>query len=209
MHYDPLSSIDRIERTNLLANMIIDKALQSERGDIIRLMNGADLKMMKESVFRAVHNILMEETLRVSDYKRPYAIKEGHVIIDQIARFRLITDAEIEKEVSAHFEINDKLQYPKVTVKTFGKGVGNDVGKGTGKGTGKYVGKAIGKAIGKKASAKTLADREFFENNYKTMARGNYKDVIALAAENGVTVKAGTAKRWLKRAKDRVAAESV
>ena len=110
--------------------------------------------------------------------------------------------------VTAHFEINGKLQYPKATVETVGKCVGNDVGKGTGKGTGKYVGKNIGKAIGKKASPKTLADREFFENNYKTMARGNYKDVIALAAENGITVPVSTAARWLKRAKDRVAAES-
>ena len=185
MHYDPLSSIDRIERTTLLANMIIDKALQSNRGDSIRAMNPADLKMMKESVFCAVRNILADETRRVSDYKRPYAIKDGQVIIDQIARFKLISDAEIEAEVTA---------------KTFGKGVGNDVGKGTGK--------AIGKAIGKKASPKTLADREFFENHYKAMALGTYKDVMALAAENGITVKAGTAKSWLKRAKDRVAKET-
>ena len=91
--------------------------------------------------------------------------------------------------------------------------ISNPIGPGytastVGKNKGKGKGKAIGKAIGKKASTKTLADREFFENHYKEMARGNYKDVIELAAKNGITVKDSTAKNWLARAKKRVAAES-
>ena len=119
MHYNPLSSIDRIEKTNILTNRIIVKALQSERGDSIRAMNVADLEKMVESVFSAVHNILAEETRRVSDYKRPYVIEEGHVIFDPTARFKPRPDVEIETEVTAFFEIDGKLQYREVAVESF------------------------------------------------------------------------------------------
>lgn len=88
------------------------------------------------------------------------------------------------------------------------KNVGKNVGKNIGKGKGKNIGKGKGKAIGKKASPKTLADRGFLENNYKEIARGNYKGVIELAAKNGITVAVRTAKRWLANAKKRVAKES-
>ena len=128
MTYNPLSQADRIERTNLLAYRIIDKALQSERGDIILAMNDADLEKMEESVARAVRNIIEAEAQRVSDYKWTCVIKEGRVIIDPTEGFKLLTDAEIEEAVTAYFEIDGKLQYRKVTVKTFGKGVGIDVG---------------------------------------------------------------------------------
>ena len=92
--------------------------------------------------------------------------------------------------------------------------ISNPIGPGytattVGKGKGKAKGKAIGKGIGKKASPKTLADREFFENHYKEMARGTYKDVIALAAENGIAVSDVSASRWRTKAKKRVAKESV
>jgi hypothetical protein len=93
---------------------------------------------------------------------------------------------------------------PGYTVTTVGKGKGKAIGKGKGK----NIGKGKGKAIGKKASPKTLADREFLENHYKEIARGDYKDVIALAAENGITVSVSSASRWLVRAKKRVAKES-
>ena len=79
--------------------------------------------------------------------------------------------------------------------------ISNPIGPG-------YTVTTVGKGIGKKASPKTLAVREFLENHYKEMARGNYKGVIELAAENGITVAVSTAKRWLAQAKDRVAAES-
>ena len=70
------------------------------------------------------------------------------------------------------------------------------------------VGKNRGKNRGKKASPKTRAERAFFKNHYKTMASCTYKGIIALAAENGITVKACTAKRLLASAKARVAWES-
>ena len=115
MHYNPLSQMARIEKSDLLTNRIIVKALQSDRGDIIRAMNDADLKKMLYSVFYAVHNILEAEAQRVSDYKWLFAIEDGHVVIDPTARFKLISDVEIEKEVTAYFEIDGKLQYREVS----------------------------------------------------------------------------------------------
>ena len=119
MHYNALRQLDRIEKSNFLTNRIIVKALQSDRGDIIRVMNVADLKKMVVSVFNAVHNILAEETRRASDYKIPYVIEEGHLIVDHTARFKLIPDVEIEEEVSAYFEIDGKLQYRDVKFESF------------------------------------------------------------------------------------------
>jgi hypothetical protein len=119
MHYNALKQLDRIEKSNLLTNRIIVKALQSDRGDVIRAMNVAGLKKMVVSVFHAVHNILAEEARRASDYKIPYVIEEGRVIVDHTARFKLIPDVEIEEEVTAYFEIDGKLQYRKVEFESF------------------------------------------------------------------------------------------
>lgn len=119
MHYNALRQLDRVEKSNFLAHRIIVKALQSDRGDVIRAMNVAELKYMLVSVFYAVHNILAEETRRASDYKIPYVIENGHVIVDTTARFKLIPDAEIEKEVTAYFEIDGKLQYREVKLESF------------------------------------------------------------------------------------------
>ena len=116
MTYNPLSQADCIERTNRLASLIIVKAMLSDRGDIILAMNDADLEKLEESVARTVRNILEVKAQRVSDYKWPCVIKEGHGIVDPTARFNLIPDDEIEKEVSAYFEINGKLQYREVVV---------------------------------------------------------------------------------------------
>ena len=104
MQYKPLSQSDRIEKAIILTNKIIVKALQSDRGDIIRVMNDADLKMMKDSVARVVRNILEVESQRAYAYK-----------YDPTAGFKLISDVEIEKEVTAYFEINGKLQYREVS----------------------------------------------------------------------------------------------
>ena len=121
MQYNPLSHIDRIERTNLLANRIIANALQSERGDIIRVMNVADLKMMKESVVNAVYNKLAVEAQRAYDYNfDKYVMERDQVVIVPAPKFELIPDAEIEKEVSAFFEIDGKLQYREVKIELIG-----------------------------------------------------------------------------------------
>ena len=119
MHYNALKQLDRVEKSNLLTNRIIVKALESDRGDIIRAMNVADLKKMVLSVFQAVHNILAEETRRASDYTPPFVIEDGIVIVDTTARFKLIPDVEIEKEVTAYFEIGGKLKYRKVEFESF------------------------------------------------------------------------------------------
>ena len=119
MHYNALRQLDRIEKTTFLTNRILVKALQSDRGDLIRLMKDADLNKMIHSVFNAVHNILAEETRRASDYKIPYVIEEGHLIVDHTARFKLIPDVEIEEEVTAYFEIDGKLQYRAVKLESF------------------------------------------------------------------------------------------
>ena len=108
MHYNPLSHIEIIGRTNILTNRIIVKALQSDRGDIIRVMNDADLKMMVESVINAVCNKLTVEAQRVYEDT-----------CDPTAGFKLISDVEIEKEVTAYFEIDGKLQYREVKFESF------------------------------------------------------------------------------------------
>ena len=197
MRYNPLSHSDRIERANLLADNIIVKALQSDRGGKIRVMNVADHKKMIKSVFNAVYNQLAVESQLAYAYEcDKYVLERDGIASDHTAEFKPMSDVEIEEAVSAYFEIDGKLQYREVTIDSIGKNIGENIGK------------AIGKAIGKKASQKTLTHREFFENNYKEMARGTYKGVIALADENGIPVKDSTAKNWLKRATTRVAEES-
>ena len=112
MQYNPLSQIDRIEKSNLLTNKIIVKALKSNRGDIIRAMNVADLQKMVKSVFNGVHNMLAEEAQRAYEYNRDnYVIERDGGIIDPTEGFKLLTDVEIDEEISAFFEIDGKLQY--------------------------------------------------------------------------------------------------
>ena len=121
MKYNPLSQIDRIEKSNLLTNKIIVKALKSNRGDIIRAMNVADLQKMVKSVFNGVHNMLAEETQRAYEYNRDnYAIERDGGIIDPTEGFKLLTDVEIDEEISAFFEIDGKLQYREVKLESFG-----------------------------------------------------------------------------------------
>ena len=100
MQYNPLSRIDLIGRSNILTNRIIVKALQSNRGYKIRGMNEADLKGMVESVFNAVYNQLAVESQRAYECK-----------CDKSAEFKPRSDVEIEKDVTAYFEINGKLQH--------------------------------------------------------------------------------------------------
>jgi hypothetical protein len=133
MHYNPLSPIDRIEKSHILTNRIIVKALQSERGDLIREMNDVDLKMMMASVFRAVYNKLAVEAQRAYEFNCDnYAKEQGHVVNDPTVKFGLILDIgfeedvsvhfdiDIEEEVTAYFEIDGKLQYREVAIESIG-----------------------------------------------------------------------------------------
>ena len=108
MQFNPLSHIELIGRTNILTNQIIVKALQSNRGDIIRVMNDADLKMMVESVINAACNKLTVESHRAYEY-----------MYDPTAGFKPRPDVEIEEEVTAFFEIDGKLQYREVKFESF------------------------------------------------------------------------------------------
>ena len=114
MKYNPLSTIDSIERSKLLANKIIVKALQSNRGDIVRAMNAADLKKMIQSVTLAVFNKLGAEAHAYKCYK--YLIERDRNVVGRGEKFKPITDVEIEKEVTAYFEIDGKLQYREVKI---------------------------------------------------------------------------------------------
>ena len=107
MQYNPLSTIDRIEKSNLLTNRIIVKALKSNRGVSIRAMNAVDLKMMAASVFYVVYNKLAVDAQRAYDYN-----------FDEGAEFKPRLDVEIEEEVTAYFEINGKLQYREVNLES-------------------------------------------------------------------------------------------
>ena len=107
MQYNPLSQIDRIEKSNLLTNRIIVKALKSNRGDSIRAMNAVDLKMMAASVFYVVYNKLAVDAQRAYDYN-----------FDEGAEFKPRLDVEIEEDVTAYFEINGKLRYREVKLES-------------------------------------------------------------------------------------------
>lgn len=115
MDYNPLSTIDRIEKANMLTDRIIVKALQSDRGDIIRAMSIADLKLMRESVFRAVCNKLAVDMQRAYDFN---SFNQGQAAVDPTAKFEPMPDVKIEEDVSAFFEIDGKLQYRKVAIES-------------------------------------------------------------------------------------------
>ena len=119
MHCNLLRQLDRAEKTIFLTNRIIVKALESDRGDIIRAMNVSVLQKMVKSVFNAVHNIIAEEARRASNFETLYAMVDGHLVIDHASRLKLMSDVEIEEEVTALFEINGKLQYREVVGESF------------------------------------------------------------------------------------------
>ena len=117
MRYNPLNLGECIEKTGILTNRIIVKALQSDRGDIIRAMNVADLKMMKKSVTCAVSNKLAVEAQLAHEYECVKYVRElDGIASDPTAEFKPRSDVEIEEEVTAYFEINGKLQYREVAV---------------------------------------------------------------------------------------------
>ena len=119
MHYNRLSSIERIEKSISLANRIIVKSLQSNRGDIIRVMNVADLKMMKASVICAAYNKLAVEEQLAYEYEcEKYVLERDGIASDLTAEFKPRSDVEIEEAVTAYFEINGKLQYREVKYKS-------------------------------------------------------------------------------------------
>jgi hypothetical protein len=116
MQFNPLSRIDLIGRSNILTNRIIVKALQSNRGYKIRGMNESDLKKMVESIFNAVYNQLAVEAQLAYDFNfDKYVLERDGIASDLTAEFKPRSDVEIEKEVTAYFEINGKLQYREVS----------------------------------------------------------------------------------------------
>ena len=119
MQYEALSHTDRVEKSIILTNRIIVKALQSDRGDIIRVMNVADLKNMLKSVFNGVYNKLAVDAQRAYDCAvDKYELDQDCIVVVQDEKFKPRPDAEIEEEVSAFFEIDGKLQYREVIVES-------------------------------------------------------------------------------------------
>ena len=119
MKYEPLSHTDRVEKAIVLTNRMIVKALQSDRGDVIRVMNVADLKNMLKSVFNAVYNKLAADAQRAYDCAvDKYELDQDCIVVVQDEKFKPRPDVEIEEEVSAFFEIDGKLQYREVEVES-------------------------------------------------------------------------------------------
>ena len=119
MHYNPLSQLDRIEKTTFMTNRIIVNALQSERGDSIRAMDDEDFKNMLATVFCAVHNILAEEARCAANFEFTYGKGKGHLIFGTTVVFMPRYDVVIEEEVSDFFETKGKLRYRKVISEPF------------------------------------------------------------------------------------------
>ena len=119
MQYEPLSHTSRVEKAIVLTNRIIVKALQSDRGDSIRVMNVADLKNMLKSVFNGVYNKLAVDAQRAYDSAvDKYELDQDCIVVVQDENFKPRPDVEIEEEVAAYFEINGKLQYREVMVES-------------------------------------------------------------------------------------------
>ena len=119
MQYEPLSHTSRVEKAIVLTNRIIVKALQSDRGDSIRVMNVADLKNMLKSVFNGVYNKLAVDAQRAYDCAvDKYELDQDCIVVVQDENFKPRPDVEIEEEVSAFFEIDGKLQYREVVVES-------------------------------------------------------------------------------------------
>ena len=117
MQYEPLSHTSRVEKAIVLTNRIIVKALQSDRGDSIRVMNVADLKNMLKSVFNGVYNKLAVDAQRAYDCAvDKYELDQDCIVVVQDENFKPRPDVEIEEEVTAYFEINGKLQYRELMV---------------------------------------------------------------------------------------------
>jgi hypothetical protein len=120
MQYESLSHTDPVEKAIILTNNIIVKALESERGDIIRVMSVAGHKKMIKSVFKAVYNKLYQEVELAYEHELDkYLLKLDGIASDLIGKFKPSTDVEIEEDVSAFFEVNGKLQYRKVKLDRF------------------------------------------------------------------------------------------
>ena len=119
MKYNPLSTVDRIEKASLLTNKIIVKALKSNRGDIIRVMTVGGLKNMLKSVFNGVYNKLAVDAQRAYDCAvDKYELDQDCIVVVQDENFKARPDVEIEEEVAAYFEIDGKLQYREVIVES-------------------------------------------------------------------------------------------
>ena len=119
MQYEPLSHTSRVEKAIVLTNRIIVKALQSDRGDSIRVMNVADLENMLKSVFNGVYNKLAVDAQRAYDSAvDKYELDQDCIVVVQDENFKPRPDVEIEEEVIAYFEINGKLQYREVMVES-------------------------------------------------------------------------------------------
>ena len=119
MKYEPLSHNSRVEKSIILTNRIIVKALQSDRGDIIRVMTVADLKNMLKSVFNGVYNKLAVDAQRAYDCAvDKYELDQDCIVVVQDENFKARPDVEIEEDVAAYFEIDGKLQYREVIVES-------------------------------------------------------------------------------------------
>ena len=119
MQFNPLSHNDRVEKSIVLTNRIIVKALQSDRGDIIRVMNVADLKNMLKCVFNGVYNKLALDAQRAYDCAvDKYELDQDCIVVVLDEKFKPSSDVEIEERVTAYFEIDGKLQYCEVLVES-------------------------------------------------------------------------------------------
>jgi hypothetical protein len=119
MQYEALSHTDRVEKSIILTNRLIVKALQSDRGDIIRVMNVAGLKNMLKSVFNGVYNKLAVDAQRAYDCAvDKYELDQDCIVVVQDEKFKPRPDVEIEEDVSAFFEIDGKLQYREVKIES-------------------------------------------------------------------------------------------
>ena len=119
MKYEPLSHNSRVEKAIILTNKIIVKSLQSDRGDIIRVMTVGGLKNMLKSVFNGVYTKLAVDAQRAYDCAvDKYELDQDCIVVVQDENFKARPDVEIEEEVTAYFEIDGKLQYREVIVES-------------------------------------------------------------------------------------------
>ena len=105
MRYNPYCLADRLEKADILTNEEIMKALQDERGDVIREMSHADLKRWgKDLCAGFYHELYAEAADNFEQACKDYVPKRDGIENDPRKNFKPKTVFEIEQEIKAYFK---------------------------------------------------------------------------------------------------------
>ena len=114
MRYNPYSAADRLEEADILTNTDIMTALldeRGERGDVIRAMSHAKFKRWRKDIFSFYYRALYQQA--AYNFERAgdeYDAERDGIENDPCKTFRPKNEFEIDQELRAYFEEQDKLR---------------------------------------------------------------------------------------------------